>query len=106
MIRFGHGHSLALGALLCLLVQRNGWLVLLSALLLFATGVTVGRTWGSIVFWGGRLLCRAGLHRWAYQDVQVRGEIGAPHVDTYADCRRGCGRPRLLVDTTRPLPRD
>ena len=38
MRRYTHGHSLALGALLCLLVQRNGWLVLFCALLVFVAG--------------------------------------------------------------------
>ena len=46
--RYSHGHSVALGALLTLLVQRNGWLVLVCALLVFAAGVTVGRTWATL----------------------------------------------------------
>jgi hypothetical protein len=45
MRRFGHTHSLALGAVLALLIQRNGWLVLVGALLLFAAGVVAGRSW-------------------------------------------------------------
>lgn len=46
--RYTHGHSLALGALLCLLVQRNGWLVIVTVLLVFFAGVTVGRTWATL----------------------------------------------------------
>ena len=48
MRRYTHGHSLALGVLLCLLVQRNGWLVLVCVLLVFCAGVTVGRTWAAL----------------------------------------------------------
>jgi len=46
--RYTHGHSVALGALLVLLVQRNGWLVLVCGLLVFVAGVTVGRTWATL----------------------------------------------------------
>ena len=43
--RFHHGHSLGLGALLMLLIQRNGWLILVGALLIFAAGIVAGRMW-------------------------------------------------------------
>jgi len=45
---YTHGHSLALGVLLCLLVQRNGWLVLISALVVFIAGFTAGATWSTL----------------------------------------------------------
>ena len=45
MRRFSHGHSLLLGAVLALLIQHNGWLVLVGALLLFAAGIVAGRSW-------------------------------------------------------------
>jgi len=46
--RYTHGHSLAIGALLAVLVQRNGWLVIVTVLLVFFAGVTVGRTWATL----------------------------------------------------------
>jgi len=42
MRRFGHGHSLTLGILLTLALQRHA---LLAALLVFAAGVVAGRGW-------------------------------------------------------------
>lgn len=45
MRRFGHGHSLAVGILLTLALERHA---LLAALLVFAAGVTLGRSWSRI----------------------------------------------------------
>lgn len=48
--RFGHGHSLALGALLTLALERH---MLLAALLLYAAGVATGRGWARLRTLGG-----------------------------------------------------
>lgn len=45
MSRLGHRHSLAAGVILTLLVERNGWWTVTAAVLIFAAGVVVGRTW-------------------------------------------------------------
>ncbi len=42
MRRFGHGHSLAIGVLLALALERHA---LLMVLVVFAAGVLVGRGW-------------------------------------------------------------
>lgn len=60
MRRFGHGHSLALGVILTLALERH-WLVF--ALLVFVAGVAVGRGWATLLRFGyfarRRLLARA-----------------------------------------------
>lgn len=43
-----HGHSLALGCLLTLLVERNGAWVFITLTLTFLAGVFAGRAWS---FW-------------------------------------------------------
>ena len=45
MRRFGHGHSLAVGILLTLALERHA---LLAALLVFAAGVVLGLSWARI----------------------------------------------------------
>lgn len=57
MIRWGHGHSAALGGLLVLALVQGHLLWVLTVT--FALGVLVGRTWGSL-----RAFLRRGLHRW------------------------------------------
>lgn len=42
MRRFGHGHSLAVGVLLTLALERHA---LLAVVLVFGAGVIAGRTW-------------------------------------------------------------
>lgn len=45
MLRFGHGHSIAIGAILTLALEKHALLV---AVLLFAAGLIVGRSWGTL----------------------------------------------------------
>ncbi len=52
MRKFGHGHSLGLGFLLCLAVTSH---LLTYTLLVLAVGVVLGRAWG---YWG-RVLTEA-----------------------------------------------
>lgn len=43
--RLGHRHSLAAGVILTLLVERSGSWIAITAILIFAAGVFVGRMW-------------------------------------------------------------
>lgn len=52
MRRFGHGHSLALGAILTLALERH-WLVF--ACLIFVAGLACGRAWATWTIWASAL---------------------------------------------------
>jgi hypothetical protein len=66
MSRLGHRHSLAAGAILTLLVERNGSWTAIAAVLIFVAGVVVGRTWLAWRRWslllGAHLRRRLELH--------------------------------------------
>lgn len=49
---YHHGHSIALGAILLLLVERNGWLLAGAGMAVFCAGVATGRLW---LVWAGVL---------------------------------------------------
>ena len=50
--RFGHGHSLALGVVLTLALERHALLVVVVC---FTLGVLVGRLWGRLGGWYRRV---------------------------------------------------
>jgi len=88
--RYTHGHSLALGVLLCLLVQRNGWLVLICALLVFVAG------------WVAHSI-RARIGRGA----RALGGLVAARVETERERRRAVrAGTRLKVEKARELRSD
>lgn len=65
MIRWGHGHSTALGLLLGAVLFR-GWGLVWGCTLLFAAGVLVGRFWDHL-----RAFLRRGL-RWPVIEGRYR----------------------------------
>ena len=53
MFHYGHGHSIAIGAVLTLALERHA---LLAVVLIFAAGVIVGRSWGLLRSTGTELV--------------------------------------------------